>query len=149
VILLRQYRESFTLPKEEPKKDWDITWDYNGYERAKDGPYGGTFTRKDWNQTIISKINELSAIIHKKTLRGGGNVLECGTNLEYIFNDIKYYDAEEQMVGARYKVVFKEELQSTIRVYNDEAPHLIMVVRTLNVPELYYVDKGRRLLLLK
>ena len=146
MILLRQYRESFTLPKEEPKKDWDITWDYTGWERAGDGFFG---TIKDWNQTIITKINELSAHIHQKTLRGGGNVLECGTNLEFIFNDLEYYDSEEQMVGARYNVIFKEELQSTIRVYNDEVPDLIMVVRTFNVPELYYVDKRRRLLLLK
>ena len=148
MILLRKYRESFTLPPTEPKKEWDITWDVNGWGRAKDS-YGPTFTMKDWNQTIMTKINQLSAEINIKSNGGGANVLECGTNLEYIFNDLEYYHHNEKSIGGRIDVIFKRELQSTIKLYNRHRTDLIMTLKVIGVPEEYYDDKRRRLLLIK
>ncbi len=42
-------------------------WDYKGL--SNNANFFGT--QKDWNQTLITRVNELSAQIHKSTLRGG------------------------------------------------------------------------------
>ena len=44
-------------------------WDYKGL--SNNANFFGT--QKDWNQTLITRVNELSAQIHKATLRGGAN----------------------------------------------------------------------------
>ena len=49
---------------------WNLRWDYNGWRRISQTT---SYTQKDWNQTLITAINQLSAQIHKSTLRGGAN----------------------------------------------------------------------------
>ena len=54
---------------------WSLRWDYNGWKRtASDGGFNA-YTQKEWNQTLITRINQLSAQIHKSTLRGGANFI--------------------------------------------------------------------------
>ena len=50
---------------------WTARWDYNGWQRL--GTTSTVYTQKDWNQTIMTKINQISAQIQKSTLRGGAN----------------------------------------------------------------------------
>jgi len=47
---------------------WNLRWDYNGWKRL--GSNAVPYTQKDWNQTLITAINQISAQIHKSTLRG-------------------------------------------------------------------------------
>ena len=68
---------------------WNLRWDYNGLKRftACQAPY----TQKDWNQTLITAVNQLSAQIHKSTLRGGANWIVCSSEVSAIFDDLEYF----------------------------------------------------------
>ena len=56
---------------------WTLRWDYNGWKRFQAGQ--APYTQKDWNQTLITAINQISAQIHKSTLRGGANWVVCSS----------------------------------------------------------------------
>ena len=68
---------------------WNLRWDYNGWKRFSSGttPY----TQKDWNQTLITAINQISAQIHKSTLRGGANWIVVSSEVSAIFDDLEYF----------------------------------------------------------
>ena len=68
---------------------WDLRWDYNGWKRFSAGQ--APYTQKDWNQTLITTINQLSAQIHKSTLRGGANWIVCSSEVSAIFDDLEYF----------------------------------------------------------
>jgi hypothetical protein len=67
---------------------WNLRWDYNGWRRI---PGNMTYTQKDWNQTLITAINQLSAQIHKSTLRGGANWIVVSSEVSAIFDDLEYF----------------------------------------------------------
>lgn len=71
---------------------WKAKWDYNEWRYgAKDGgPFMG-YTQKDWNQTLITKINQMSAQIHKTTLRGGANWIVVSSEVSAVFDDLEYF----------------------------------------------------------
>jgi hypothetical protein len=52
---------------------WNLRWDYNGWKRGTSANPLTQYTQKDWNQTLLTAINQISAQIHKSTLRGGAN----------------------------------------------------------------------------
>ena len=69
---------------------WNLRWDYNGWKRLSSA--GTTpYTQKDWNQTLITAINQLSAQIHKSTLRGGANWIVVSSEVSAIFDDLEYF----------------------------------------------------------
>ena len=49
------------------------------------------YTQKDWNQTLVTKINQVSAQIHKTTLRGGGNWIVVSSEISAVFDDLEYF----------------------------------------------------------
>ena len=71
---------------------WTAKWDYNEWKYG--GNSGATlqgYTQKDWNQTLITKINQLSAQIHKTTLRGGANWIVVSSEVSAVFDDLEYF----------------------------------------------------------
>jgi hypothetical protein len=71
---------------------WKAKWDYNEWK------YGGTggatlqgYTQKDWNQTLVTKVNQISAQIHKTTLRGGANWIVVSSEVSAVFDDLEYF----------------------------------------------------------
>jgi hypothetical protein len=67
---------------------WSLRWDYNGWKRLSQTT---SYTQKDWNQTLITTINQLSAQIHKSTLRGGANWIVVSSEISAIFDDLEYF----------------------------------------------------------
>jgi hypothetical protein len=67
---------------------WNLRWDYNGWRRISSTT---SYTQKDWNQTLITAINQLSAQIHKSTLRGGANWIVVSSEVSAIFDDLEYF----------------------------------------------------------
>jgi hypothetical protein len=67
---------------------WTARWDYNGLRRQSNTYYG---TQKDWNQTLITKINQISAQIHKATLRGGASWVVVSPEVSAVFDDLEYF----------------------------------------------------------
>lgn len=72
---------------------WRLSWDYAGKTgRGIDTTSAGAFyTQKEWNQTLITAINQVSAQIHKATLRGGANWIVCSAEVSAIFDDLEYF----------------------------------------------------------
>lgn len=67
---------------------WTARWDYNGI-RNQTATYHGT--QKDWNQTLLTKINQLSAQIHKSTLRGGASWIVVSPEVSAVLDDLEYF----------------------------------------------------------
>jgi hypothetical protein len=67
---------------------WTLRWDYNGLRKQSTAYYG---TQKDWNQTLITKINQISAQIHKATLRGGASWIVVSPEISAVFDDLEYF----------------------------------------------------------
>ena len=68
---------------------WNLRWDYNGWKRL--GTNAIPYTQKDWNQTLITTINQVSAQIHKSTLRGGANWIVVSSEVSAVFDDLEYF----------------------------------------------------------
>jgi len=71
---------------------WRAKWDYNEWRYGASGntPFLG-YTQKDWNQTLVTKINQVSAQIHKTTLRGGANWIVVSSEVSAVFDDLEYF----------------------------------------------------------
>jgi hypothetical protein len=71
---------------------WRSKWDYNEWRYGATGntPFLG-YTQKDWNQTLVTKINQISAQIHKTTLRGGANWVVVSSEVSAVFDDLEYF----------------------------------------------------------
>jgi len=70
---------------------WKSRWDYNEWKYGNAGSSFMGYTQKDWNQTLVTKINQLSAQIHKTTLRGGANWIVISSEVSAVFDDLEYF----------------------------------------------------------
>jgi len=70
---------------------WTLRWDYNEWRYGNNGSSFAGYTQKDWNQTLMTKINQLSAQIHKTTLRGGANWIVVSSEISAVFDDLEYF----------------------------------------------------------
>lgn len=68
---------------------WTARWDYNGWQRI--AATSTVYTQKDWNQTLMTKINQISAQIQKATLRGGANWIIVSAEISAVLNDLEYF----------------------------------------------------------
>jgi hypothetical protein len=67
---------------------WTAKWDYNGLRKQTNTYHG---VQKDWNQTLIEKINQISAQIHKSTLRGGASWIVVSPEVSAVFDNLEYF----------------------------------------------------------
>jgi hypothetical protein len=77
-----------------------ISWDYDGYVRAF--PPSIYDPQKDWNQTIITKINQISATIFKDTLKGGANCIIISDYMVELFSTLEFMRIDRIMYGDDY-----------------------------------------------
>jgi hypothetical protein len=68
---------------------WTLRWDYDGWRKLN--TTSTAYNQKDWNQTLITAINQISAQIHKSTLRGGANWIVVSSEISAIFDDLEYF----------------------------------------------------------
>lgn len=68
---------------------WQQRWDYNGWQRM--AVPSTNYTQKDWNQTLMTKINMISAQIQKSTLRGGADFIVVSSEISAVLNDLEYF----------------------------------------------------------
>ena len=66
---------------------WTLRWDFNGWKNQGSQKY----TEKEWKQTLITRINQISAQIHKSTLRGGANFIVISTEVSALFDDLENF----------------------------------------------------------
>jgi hypothetical protein len=72
---------------------WTLRWDYNGWRKASTA--ASPYTQKDWNQTLLTKVNQISAQIHKATLRGGANYIVVSSEISAVLNDLEYFHVSD------------------------------------------------------
>lgn len=109
---------------------WQLRWDYNGWRKASTA--ASPYTQKDWNQTLITRVNQTSAQIHKSTLRGGANFIVVSSELSAIFDDLEYFhvsDANPEQDQYNMGIERIGTLSGRYQVYRDPyAPAYSMII---------------------
>ena len=117
VDVINTYIKNVSIENQKKIKDslknhdyFKSNWDYNGL--MNNANFFGT--QKDWNQTLIKEINEISSAIHEKTFNGGANLIIINPKLEPILENLEYFHDNYQecngyckvgMLGRRYSII--------------------------------------------
>jgi len=102
-----------------------MTWDYDGWKKIK---FSINYEQKDWNHELMTKINQSSAQIYKKTAceekPGGADKITISANLVPFFNDLEYFHhiheadrVNKNQIGTlcgRYKVIVDKTQEKSI-----------------------------------
>ncbi|MBR6515511.1 MAG: hypothetical protein IKT40_01510 [Bacilli bacterium] len=109
---------------------WQSRWDVNGWRRM--AAFSTNYTQKDWNQELFTKINQISAQIHKSTLRGGANFIVVSSEISALFDNLEYFhvsDASAEQDQYNMGIEKIGALSARYQVYRDPyAPHWSMIV---------------------
>lgn len=109
---------------------WQARWDYNGWQRLN--TTSTVYTQKDWNQTLMTKINQISAQIQKSTLRGGANWIVVSAEISAVLNDLEYFHVTDANAEAdQYNMGIEKigSLQGRYQVIVDPyAPHWSLIM---------------------
>jgi hypothetical protein len=97
-----------------------LRWDYNGWRKASSA--ASPYTQKDWNQTLITKVNQISAQIHKSTLRGGANFVVVSSEISAIFDDLEYFHVSD--ASAEYSMIIGHKGKSLLDTGYIYAPYV-------------------------
>lgn len=80
----------------------------------------GYLTQKDWNQTLLTKINQSSAIIIKGNLKSGANRIRCGKKAFQVIADFEFFKSDAMLLGSKYEVIIDNNIpEDEIIVYYD------------------------------
>lgn len=109
---------------------WQLRWDYNGWQRL--ATTSTNYTQKDWNQTLITKINTISAQIQKSTLRGGASFIVVSAEISAVLNDLEYFHVTDASAESeQYNMGIEKigSLQGRYQVIVDPyAPHWSLIM---------------------
>ena len=99
---------------------WQARFDVNGWRRM--AGFSTNYTQKDWNQELITKVNQISAQIQKSTLRGGANWLVVSSEVSALLNNLEYFhvtDANPEADTYNMGIERVGSLQGRYQVYVD------------------------------
>ena len=99
---------------------WQVRWDVNGWRRQ--AGFSTNYTQKDWNQELMTKVNQISAQIHKATLRGGANWIVVSSEISAVFDNLEYFhvtDANAESDQYNMGIERIGALQNRYQVYRD------------------------------
>ena len=99
---------------------WQLRWDVNGWRRQ--AGFSTNYTQKDWNQELMTKVNQISAQIHKATLRGGANFVVVSSEVSALFDNLEYFHVSDASPEAdQYNMGIERigALQNRYQVYRD------------------------------
>jgi len=109
---------------------WEKRWDYTGWRKTSTSVT--SYTQKEWNQTLITMVNQINAQVHKATLRGGVNWVVVSSEISAILDDLEYFhvsnaDAESDTYNMGMERV--GSLMGRYQVYRDPmAPAKSMIM---------------------
>lgn len=99
---------------------WQARWDVNGWRRQ--AGFSTNYTQKDWNQELITKINQISAQINKATLRGGASWVVVSAEISALFDNLEYFHVSDASAESdQYNMGIERigALQNRYQVYRD------------------------------
>jgi hypothetical protein len=101
--------------------EWDIfdknntsfrlSWNYMGWGGfTPENPY----TQKDWNQTLMTKMNQLSAQIYQKSHRGGATHVLVHPKFRFLIDSLEYFNRETSKITNRFDVIFDKRVDENM-----------------------------------
>ena len=109
---------------------WQARWDVNGWRRM--AAFSTNYTQKDWNQELMTKITQISAQIHKSTLRGGANFIVVSSEISALFDNLEYFHVSDASAESdQYNMGIEKigSLSGRYTVYRDPyAPHWSIII---------------------
>jgi len=109
---------------------WRLRFDYSGWRRTSG--FSTNYTQKDWNQFLITRVNQINAQINKATLRGGANWIVVSSEISAVFDDLEYFhvtDASAEQNQYNMGIEKIGSLSSRYQVYVDPyAPHWSLIM---------------------
>lgn len=105
-------------------------------------PASAYVTQKEWNQTLLTQINKVSAQIHKAMLRGGANWIVCSTEVGSVMEDIEKFHAVSEADTEQYNMGIEKmgTLSSRYQVYKD--PYLPAQICLIGHKGANFMDTG-------
>lgn len=93
-----------------------LEWDYKVNSEAIN--YFGT--QKDWNQTLITKFNQSSAMIIKENQKSGANKIRINKKLFNLISDLEFFNNSTMKISNKYHIIIDNQLpENEIIVYYD------------------------------
>lgn len=109
---------------------WQARWDVNGWRRM--AAFSTNYTQKDWNQELMTKINQISAQIHKATLRGGANFIVVSSEISALFDNLEFFHVSDASAESdQYNMGIEKigSLSGRYTVYRDPySPHWSIII---------------------
>ena len=109
---------------------WQARFDVNGWRRQ--AAFSTNYTQKDWNQELMTKVNQISAQINKATLRGGANWIVVSAEISALLDNLEYFhvtDASAEQNQYNMGIEKVGSLSGRYQVYADPyAPHWSMII---------------------
>ena len=109
---------------------WQARFDVNGWRRQ--AAFSTNYTQKDWNQELVTKVNQISAQINKATLRGGANWIVVSAEISALLDNLEYFhvtDASAEQNQYNMGIEKVGSLSGRYQVYADPyAPHWSMII---------------------
>ena len=109
---------------------WQARWDVNGWRRM--AAFSTNYTQKDWNQELMTKINQISAQIHKSTLRGGANFIVVSSEISALFDNLEFFHVSDASAESdQYNMGIEKigSLSGRYQVYRDPySPHWSIII---------------------
>jgi len=111
-------------------------WDYDGYDRI-DGNKDLYGSQEEWNQTLMTKINQVSAQIFQANHRAGANIIVIGEDMLIPFVSLEYMKVNHDNRNNKYYLLGR--LAGRYDVY--VVPELFLQHK-IYVCNLFDVEKG-------
>ena len=85
---------------------WIMDWNYRGsVDLATLGA-----SQSDWNQTLLTKINQISMKIKNTTFTGGANCVALCGRLKNLIETLEFY--KDSYINQKYKVIVDDTLDN-------------------------------------
>ena len=75
---------------------------------------GKTEYQEDWNQTLLTRINLVSANIYQKSIIDGANIIEINSKLMPLIKTLEYYNPLDNLIANKYKVIINDDAEDEI-----------------------------------
>ncbi len=89
-----------------------LTWDY---KYKADNCF--FYSQKNWNQTLITKINQMGAKIYQSTHMGGPNKIKINEKLFSLLSDLEYFKVDENggfNLAGRFHIIIDNTIAEDI-----------------------------------
>ena len=88
-----------------------LTWNRLGYTKHNDFYH----TENEWNQTLITSINQMQARIFQNNTRKGADMIIVSNDNRSLFETLEYYDKEKEYIGgSRYLVQYRRDIPDSL-----------------------------------